>query len=267
MSELPRPPGAARPGDAGPERPFDASRAAIGISLAIVAGSLLFGLAAGYVWSAVAPRALLVMISHGAAGLVQPETTAFIVADAVFCLIALAGGVVSGTLGYLVGVRRYGPLPMIGVLAGALGAAYVARWIGQQWGLAGFHHLLATLPVGAYLRDSVTLQTTGAIAFWPLAAGLVAGGLEAFATRDQGRRRAAAGRLWPRGAGAPGRQPGHRPPAPDGRQDGQQGPLDGQPGHRPGAPDGRQDGQHGAPAGRPGSQPGFPGGQGQPGHE
>jgi hypothetical protein len=250
MSELPRPPGAARPGEAGPGRPFDVSRSAIGVSLAIVAGSLLLGLVAGYIWWAVAPRALLVIISRGAAGLVQPETTAFIVADAVFCLIALAGGVVSGTLGYLAGVRRYGPLPMIGVLAGALGAAYLTRWIGQQSGLAGFHHLLATLPAGAYLRDSLTLQTTGAIAFWPLAAGLVAGGLEAFTTREQGRRRAAGGQ--PALAGPGPRIGGLWPGSPAGR---------------PGASGRRSAGQPGAPAGPPGSQPGFPGGPGQRGHE
>jgi hypothetical protein len=264
MSELPPASSAARPGDAGPVRPFDASPAAIGVSLAIVAGSLLLGLAAGYVWSAVAPRALLVMISHGAAGLVHPETTSFIAADAVFCVIALAGGVVSGTLGYLVGVRRYGPLPMIGVLAGALGAAYLARWIGQQSGMAGFHHLLATLPVGAYLRDSLTLQTTGAIAFWPLAAGLVAGGLEAFATRDQGRHRAAGGQ--PALAGPGPRIGGLWPGPPDGQPDSRPGAPDGRPGNGPAAPDGRSGGQPGAPAGQPGSQPGFPGEQGHPGH-
>ena len=193
MPELPEPPGAARPGDAGPARPFDASRAAIGVSLAIVAGGALLGLAAGYAWSLVAPRALLMIVSHGAAGLVRSETSAFIAADGVFCLIALAGGAVIGALGYLLGVRRYGPLPMIGVLAGGLAAGLLARWIGEQPGSGTFHHLLATLPVGAHLHDSLTLGASGAIAFWPLAAGLVAGGLEAFATRDQRRRRGAVG--------------------------------------------------------------------------
>jgi len=166
-----------------------------------VAGTALLGLAAGFIWSAVAPRAALVMVSQGAASLVQAETTAFIAADAAFALIALAGGAVSGALGYLVGVRRYGPLAMIGVLAGAVAAAFVARSAGQQPGLASFHHLLATLPVGAHLNDSLTLQTTGALAFWPLAAGLVAGGLEAFETRDQRRRRGAVGTPLPAGPG------------------------------------------------------------------
>ena len=218
MSELPQPPAAARPGDAGPLRPVDVSPAAIGVSLAVVAGTALLGLAAGYGWSLAAPRALLVMVSHGTAGLVQTETTVFIVADVAFCLIALAGGMVSGALGYLLGVRRYGPLAMAGVLAGGLGAAYLARWVGEQSGLASFHHLLATLPVGAHLRDSLTLGASAAIAFWPLAAGLVAGGMEAFATR--GRDQGAADqpvflRPWP-AAGQPGQSwlPGSPPGLP-----------------------------------------------------
>ena len=94
---------------------------------------------------------------------------------------------------------------MIGVLAGALAAGLLARWVGEQPGSGMFHHLLATLPVGARLHDSLTLGASGAIAFWPLAAGLVAGGLEAFATRDQRRRRGAVGTPL---AGGPRRRPG-----------------------------------------------------------
>jgi hypothetical protein len=219
MPELPEPPGAARPGDAGPVRPFDVSPAAIGVTLAIVAGTALLGLAAGYAWSLAAPRALLVIVSHGAAGLVQSETSAFIAADGAFCLIALAGGVVSGALGYVLGVRRYGPLPMIGVLAGAVAAGFLARWVGEQPGSGMFHHLLATLPAGAHLHDSLTLGAGGAIAFWPLAAGLVAGGLEAFPTRDQRRRRGAVGTPLLAGPGggqawSPGPPPGQPRQAP-----------------------------------------------------
>ncbi len=50
---------------------------------------------------------------------------------------------------------------MAGVLAGAFGAAYLARWVGEQSGLATFHHLLATLPAGARLRDWLTLRASG----------------------------------------------------------------------------------------------------------
>ena len=153
----PQPPGAghydplspARRMDVGQPRPVDFGLAAIGTALLVAAGTALLGLAAGYIWSLVAPHALLVMVSPGAAALVQVETSAFIAADAAFCLVVLAGGVVSGALGYLVAVRRYGPVAMAGVLAGALAAAYLTRWVGEQAGLTTFHHLLATLPAGA----------------------------------------------------------------------------------------------------------------------
>jgi hypothetical protein len=186
MTALPEPPEAAQPAAAGP-RALDLGTAAIGAALAVAAGTALLGLPAGYAWWALAPRATLVMISPGAAGLVQVETSAFIAADAVFCLVTVVGGVVSGALGYLLAVRRHGPLAMAGVLAGALAAAYLTRWVGERSGLAGFHHLLATLPAGARLRDTLTLGATSAVAFWPLAAGLTAGGLTAMAA--DGRRR------------------------------------------------------------------------------
>lgn len=160
-------------------------------ALVVAAGTAVLGVAGGFCWAAVAPRAWLEMTGPGAAGLINPETTAFIVADAAFCLVCLVGGVASGVLGYLFAVRRYGPLAMAGIFAGALAAAYIARWIGQQSGFGMFQHLLATLPAGAKLRDSLTLGAGGALALWPLVAGLVAGCLEGFT--GQGKRRAGRG--------------------------------------------------------------------------
>jgi hypothetical protein len=155
----------------------DAVPAAVA-ALAVAAGTAALGVAAGLVWAAVAPRPLLVMTAPGAAALVNTETTAFIAADVAFCLVCLAGGAVSGALGYLFAVRKHGPLAMAGLLAGALAAAFVARWVGEHSGLATFHHQLATLPVGAGLRDSLTLGATSALGCWVLAAGVVTGGLE-----------------------------------------------------------------------------------------
>src|SRR5215468_9494602 len=101
-------------------------------SLAVVAGSALLGVVAGFVWIAVAPRPLLVITSPGAASLLNAESTAFISADGTYCLICLAGGVVSGLLGYFFAVRKYGPLAMAAVIAGAVAAAFLTKWIGEQ---------------------------------------------------------------------------------------------------------------------------------------
>ena len=81
-----------------------------------------------------------------------------------------------------------GGTALLGLLAGAIAAAYLARWVGERSGLASFHHLLATLPTGGRLRDTLTLGASSALAFWPLAAGLIAGGLTALAAdRRRGR--------------------------------------------------------------------------------
>jgi hypothetical protein len=148
---------------------------------AILAAAIIAGFIGGLIWSAVAPRVLYQMYSLNppTAYAVNPETSAFIAADGWYCLIALAGGALLGLLGYVFGVRRYGPLPMVAIVAGALGAAFIAQWLGhQQSGGSGFNHLLATSKPGMYLHAPISLGSHGALAFWPLAAAAVAGGLE-----------------------------------------------------------------------------------------
>ena len=63
-------------------------------------------------------------------------------------------------------------------MAGGLVLAAGRRELGQHAGLATYHHLLATLPPGAKLRAALSLGAGSAIAFWPLGAGLMAGGME-----------------------------------------------------------------------------------------
>jgi hypothetical protein len=162
---------------------------AVVAALAVAAGTAALGVLAGLVWAAVAPRPLLVIAAPGEAALVNVETTAFIAADAAFCLVCLAGGAISGALGYLFAVRKHGPLAMAGLLAGALAAAFVTRWVGEHSGLAAFQHQLATLPVGARLLDSLKLGATGALGFWLLAAAVVAGGLQLLARPGRHRAR------------------------------------------------------------------------------
>jgi hypothetical protein len=65
-----------------------------------------------------------------------------------------------------------------GLVLGGTGASLLAMWIGQRQDLASFRSLLASSPAGTRLRDSLTLGGHGAIAFWPLLAGLVIGTAE-----------------------------------------------------------------------------------------
>src|SRR5262249_56010717 len=82
-------------------------------ALAILIGSGLLGLAGGLLWTHVAPRAVYVVIARGSADIVNPETSAFIAADAWYCLIGVVGGLIIGLAGYLFAVRLHGPLPML----------------------------------------------------------------------------------------------------------------------------------------------------------
>ena len=77
--------------------------------LAVAGGTALLGVVAGFLWAVAAPRPLLVMTGHGTAAVINAETSAFIAADGWYCFICLAGGLLSGLLGYLLAVRRLRP--------------------------------------------------------------------------------------------------------------------------------------------------------------
>jgi hypothetical protein len=123
---------------------------------------------AGLIWAAVAPRALLQEIARGEAQLVNAESSAFIVADAWFALIAAVGGIITGILGYRFLVRRAGAAATAGLVLGAVAASWLALWVGENIGLATYNHLLASSPIGAYFHSSLALGAKSALAFWPL---------------------------------------------------------------------------------------------------
>jgi hypothetical protein len=136
--------------------------------VAALAGSAVLGIVAGLVWAAVAPRALLQEVAHGAAQVVNAETSAFIVADAWFCLIAALGGVITGVVGDRVLVRRAGWVAAAGLVLGAVAAALLAMWVGENVGLGSYNHLLASSAVGTFFHASLALGAKSALAFWPL---------------------------------------------------------------------------------------------------
>jgi len=179
------PPGGRRVGASHPVR------AALVALAAVILGTALLGAAAGWLWATLAPRALAVVVGRGSANVVNPETSAFIAADAWFTLVTAAGGVISGLLGYALAVRRYGALAMTGILAGALAATLIAMWIGQRSGAAAFSHSLALGRPGTLLHVPLMLGGRGPLAFWPLAAGLAAGGSEVVVLLRERRRRPA----------------------------------------------------------------------------
>ena len=178
---LPPPGGPASPHTAA-TRPGPRPGRALLAAVLVIAGSAVIGLAGGLLWAAMAPRVqyqVYTLKPTPTAYATNPETSAFIAADGWYCFIALVGGALIGLLAYFFAVRRYGALPMAGAIAGAIGAAFIAQWLGHQAsGGPGFNELLATSRPGSYLYAPISLGSRGALAFWPLAAAAVAGGIE-----------------------------------------------------------------------------------------
>jgi hypothetical protein len=187
--QLPLPPGPARrePGG-GLSRSAWAALIAL---VAVIAGTAVLGMATGFLWASVAPRALAVVVARGSANVVNPETSAFIAADGWFTLLTAVGGVISGLLGYALAVRRHGALAMTGVLLGALAGTLIAMWIGQRSGSAAFNHGLSIDRPGTLLHVPLALGGRGPLAFWPLAAGITAGGIELIVLLRERRQRSA----------------------------------------------------------------------------
>ena len=180
MDTNPRDPAPAEPSppepeEAEPTRPRPAlrgARSATGTLLATLVATAVIGIPAGYIWALLAPRALAQVVSRGAADVVNAETTAFIVADAWFVLIAAIGGLLTGVAGYLLVVRGRGVPATVGLILGGVGAAALMLWIGDNYGHASFKHALLTKPTGTYLHASLSLGSKSALVFWPLFAAL-----------------------------------------------------------------------------------------------
>ena len=109
------PPGGPASPSSAEARPGSPGRALL-TAVLIMVGSVLAGVAGGAIWAAVAPRVVyqVVTLNPPTAYATNPETSAFIAADGWYCFIALAGGALIGLLGYVFGVRRYGPVPALG---------------------------------------------------------------------------------------------------------------------------------------------------------
>lgn len=173
------------PYSAGPVIPSAAPaprRSSIAIAAVLtLLGSAVLGLAGGLAWSVLAPHVTYVVVGRGSADVTNAETSAFITGDVWYCAIAVVGGLIIGTIAYLYAIRKYGPVPMAAVLAGSFGAGYLARWAGQNLGLAKFNANLGSSKVGTVLHAPPVLGSDpgtvlwSAIAIWTLAACLVCG--------------------------------------------------------------------------------------------
>ncbi len=135
--------------------------------LATAAGVALLGFPLGWLWSALAPRARVVVLAGGA-DLADPNTKAFIAADATFLLLTAVAGLVCGVLALLLGGRRHGVATAVGLAAGGLAASYVAWRVGHRIGLGEFRRAVQG-PTGTATPLYLTLRAKGVLVAWALA--------------------------------------------------------------------------------------------------
>ena len=138
-------------------------------ALVVIALSAALGVAAGFVWIAVAPK-LELEVRGDTAIPIRPEGEALIGIDGTFALIAIGAGVLCAIAAYLWLRRGIGVVCAL-VVGGAL-AAWLASYVGRWAGPAA----LAThrgQPDGTVFTQPLDLRATGVILLWPIAALLI----------------------------------------------------------------------------------------------
>ena len=124
----------------------------------------LLGVAAGFVWSAVAPTSQYVMTDTGPQ-LANLETQSLIEADGWFAVIGAVCGLVCGVAAFVVARAR--PVPaLLGLAAGGLVAGYVALLVGSS----AKGTIQAAGSGGVTTTTSLGLTAHGVLFAWPVAA-------------------------------------------------------------------------------------------------
>lgn len=135
------------------------------LGVLIVAGGL-----AGVLWHLIAPRTEYVF-RDGIGYFTEPVPTAPIAADGWFAVIALAAGVLSGSLaqGFL-HKRIVGAV--IGLGIGTVFASLIAWQVGHWFGTAEFEQAVESVRDGTKLLAPLDVRAKGILTLWPLAAML-----------------------------------------------------------------------------------------------
>jgi hypothetical protein len=144
---------------AGPAEPRRPGRA---LAVGAVATVVLIALGAllGLVWSLAAPGVPVIKTERGVFP-TQPEPEGFVASDGWFTLLGLGFGVLAAIVLWLL-LRRYrGPIGMIVLAVGGLGAAVVAWQVGRRIGLGEYHHLVASAPAGQTFVKPPDLRAGG----------------------------------------------------------------------------------------------------------
>lgn len=126
----------------------------------VVAGMVLLGVPFGLLWRAFAPGVPLVKTADGAVA-VEPEPEEFIAADGWFSLLGIGLGVLVAIAVWLLLRRLRGPLVLVALAVGGVGAAAVAWPLGRSIGLSDYRRLLDSAPAGQHFTKPPDLRAAG----------------------------------------------------------------------------------------------------------
>ncbi|MEW9528041.1 hypothetical protein [Microbispora sp. NPDC049125] len=142
----------------------------------------LLGVAAGFVWSALAPASRYVLTDTGPQ-LADLETQSLIEADGWFAVVTGACGLLCGAAAYVLGRRR--PVEvLVGLTGGSLLAAYVALLVGRS----AKGTVQASAAGGLTTTTSLNVTAHGVLFAWPLLATALFWAVEFVITyRERGR--------------------------------------------------------------------------------
>jgi len=121
--------------------------------VSVLSGLVVFVLGGplGLLWAWLAPT-VPVIETGGPSGIVvnDPSPEEYIAADGWFTLLGLAFGLIVAIVAWLVMRRDRGPFMLLGVVAGTLGAGYLAApWVGEMIGRGDYERWQQTAAAGA----------------------------------------------------------------------------------------------------------------------
>jgi hypothetical protein len=166
-SEMPGGPWAPPPAAPDPvaqrPRPSAVRQALAALAVAVVVAGLGAGL--GLLWAKLAPGVPIVKTADGAV-YAEPSPEEFIAADGWFTLLGLAFGVLASVASWVL-LRRYrGPLAMLAVVAGTVGAGWLAWRVGREVGLEEFHRAVDAATAGQLIVRPPDLRAGGIERLW-----------------------------------------------------------------------------------------------------
>jgi uncharacterized protein DUF2567 len=118
------------------------------VAVAVAVGVL--GAPLGWLWAALAPDVPVEVVDGGVVP-AEAEPEEFFAADGWFVLLGVAFGLLAAVAVWFL-LRRYrGPVLLVALAVGAVGAGLLAWWVGHRIGLSGYREQLRQAAVGTDL--------------------------------------------------------------------------------------------------------------------